>query len=440
MRKPLHLFHTYILVGAHLFGPTRINGFSVVGISKAAIVSSSRVSSSSLQAEDITTSSLSLTSSTTNEATLRSVIFSNILKDQNPDLLCDLLMEIGACSTSITDADVNTDQEEPLYGEPSSTYDPWRETLQWAAPVWNRCNVTAHFPDGVDLKRVLRIVEDTFVDNEFGVLDPDVSILPNQDWVVKVQQSWKPIIIANRIVLRFPWHTSKDIAELVGPDSPVSDMVELELQGGVAFGTGEHATTQLCLEWIDQTIQSRLKSNTKDKLTVLDYGAGSGVLGMAACAMARDRVTAVGIDIDFDSCRIANANALQNKVNMQNYLPPLSESADKESMSLLLKAHAHAKGRLQERNESGSDIFLPISLEGKQYDVTVANILAGPLITLAPTLAGMTRAGGKLGLSGILPHQGEDVAEAYRRAGFEEVCVQKELNGWVLVTGTKSCI
>jgi ribosomal protein L11 methylase PrmA len=417
---------------------------------------------------------------TTNEATLRSVTFRNIAKHQNPDLLCDFLMEIGACSTSITDANANNhpSKEEPLlvHGEPTATYNPWQprgrqvgddtETSVWVeAPVWNDCTVTAHFADGIDLAQVLELVQDTFADmvanNDepvVGVSDlgsssrckndyrnPDIAVLPNQDWLVKVQQGWKPIMVrggANtNIVLRFPWHTRQDVDAILNNSDnetyPSNKRIELELQGGIAFGTGEHATTQLCLEWIDQVIHNELE-NSPTRLTVLDYGAGSGVLGMGACAMAPDQISSVGIEIDFDSCRIANANAVQNRVNMKTYLPPLSETADDESKSMLLKAYANAQGRLQECGDGGSDVFLPQSLEGKQYDIAVANILAGPLITLAPTLASMTKVGGRMGLSGILPHQGEDVADAYRRAGFEDASVVKEMNGWVLVTGSKS--
>jgi ribosomal protein L11 methyltransferase len=168
----------------------------------------------------------------------------------------------------------------------------------------------------------------------------------------------------------------------------------------------------------------------------LDYGAGSGVLGLAACAVDK-RVEAVGIDIDFDSCRIANTNAKVNGLRMRSYLPPLSDAADDESKSLLLKAHAHAKSRLMTRGETGDEVFLPHELGDRRYDICVANILAGPLIALSSTLASMIRPGGLLGLSGILPRQGHAVAEAYQAAGFEKVKVEKELGGWVLVTGQK---
>ncbi|GKY90347.1 hypothetical protein MPSEU_000008700 [Mayamaea pseudoterrestris] len=433
---------------------------------------SSRNSLSSPSCCQSTASSLSVTT-TTNEATLRNVIFHNISKSQNPDLFCDLLMELGACSTSITDANVGTPDEVPLIGEPSDTFNPWRRSDEaWTpVPLWEQCTVTAQFASGISLEQVLKQVKETTLFMEASdepqqlnkqstqssaanwLESPVVSVLPNQDWVVTVQQSWKPIIVANRIVLRFPWHTRDDVSKQLlqsGATAASTDsansLIELELQGGIAFGTGEHATTQLCLEWLDGAVSDILqKQPATEPLTVMDYGAGSGALGMAACAMAPRRVHAVGIEIDYDSCRIANANAAINKVDMQTYLPPLTETTDGESKSLLLKAHAHARRRLEEQQQqhdnddaSGASVFLPDTMQSQQYDITVANILAGPLMALAPTLAGLTKPGGRLGLSGILPHQGKDVAKAYRAAGFIDMSVKKEMNGWVLVTGVRA--
>lgn len=418
--------------------------------------------------------------SSSNEATIRSITFRNISKSQNPDLFCDLLMELGACSTAISDANANTPDETPLYGEPSLDFDPWRQTntdpsSTWApVPLWTQCTVTAHFTAGVDLEHVLQIVKDTNLfsgvshdeydtpqespsdrrdelssSRKFApwLEDPEVTVLPNQDWVIKVQENWKPIVVANRIVLKFPWHTQKDVLEQLQLGDEANDqLVELELQGGVAFGTGEHATTQLCLEWLDEAVTQLIATLPNEEgIDVLDYGAGSGVLGMAACAMAKDRVRAIGIEIDYDSCMIANANARNNQVNMRNYLPPLTVTNDSDSLALLLKAHAHARRRMQERSndlnpedDDAYNVFLPESLMEQKYDITVANILAGPLVTLAPTLANLTKPGGRFGLSGVLPNQGEMIVEAYRQAGFENVKVAKHFNGWLLVTGNKA--
>lgn len=396
----------------------------------------SRRSQRSLAATDTDTKSTS-TTGTEKASTLRSLTFSNIPKDQEPDILCDFLLELGACSTAIIDADRGTDKEQPLFGEPGA--DAWQDSLQWAAPVWNRCNVSAHFPASVDIPFVLDMVAETF--DEFSGLRDEhvVEQVPDMDWVVHVQQSWKPILVANKFVLRFPWHTDKDVTQVVsnGFIASESELVQLELQGGIAFGTGEHPTTQLCLEWIDTIVSQHAHDNKDEPFTILDYGTGSGILGMAACKLSPERVQAVGIDIDIDAIRIANANAVDNNVSMRSYLPPLAETADDESKSLLLKAHAHATAQLGERGETGDDLLLPVSLENVSYDVIVANILAAPLVALASTLASLVRPGGFLGMSGILVQQDEMILEAYTAAGFENVQVEKTLGGWILVTGTK---
>jgi len=374
-------------------------------------------------------------------STLRSLTFC-LGKDQEPDLLCDFLMELGACSTSLTDADRGTDQEVPLFGEPSSTFDPWRDTLQWAMPVWNRCNVTAHFPDSISLTEVLDLIATTFPDQyDKNLQQYAIERVPNKDWVIHVQKGWAPIVVSDKTVLRFPWHTDEDVEQELAKRSlsDRSNVIELKLQGGIAFGTGEHPTTQLCLDWIHSVIPMLLETN--EHVTVMDYGAGSGVLGMAACAVDPARVTAVGIDIDFDSCRIANANAITNGVSMRNYLPPVSDSADDESKSLLFKAHRHARLQLERHGDDGQDILLLTSddpsSDPAKYHVCVANILAGPLMTLASTLAGMVLPGGYLGLSGILPQQADDIISAYGAAGFVDLSFERELNGWILVTGRK---
>lgn len=417
---------------------------------------------------------------TMNASALRNLTFFNFPKDQEPGILCDFLMEIGACSASIIDADRGTDLEQPLFGEPLVTSsghqvvaeidvtqptDPWEQSLQWAAPMWNRCNVSAHFPASVDLNLVLDLVAETFDDdnnesdgnsNTFRYASLREALVveqvPDRDWVVHVQKSWRPIVVANKFVLTFPWHSETDVEKAIaesrassgsgGKSDSISDsLVQLGLQGGIAFGTGEHPTTQLCLEWIDRVVTQHAASNKDESsslpFTVLDYGTGSGVLGMAACKLAPDVVTAVGIDIDVDAIHIANANAVDNKVAMCSYLPPLVETADDVSKSLMLKAHAHAAGQLRQRGEKADDLLLPASMESATYNVVVANILAGPLVALAPTLATMLQPGGLIGMSGILAPQDDMILEAYAAAGFENLSVEKELGGWILVTGNK---
>jgi ribosomal protein L11 methyltransferase len=324
-------------------------------------------------------------------------------------------MEIGACSTSIVDADRGTSLEQAIYREPGK--EAWLLEKNAAIicgdaavgrNVWNRCNVTAHFPASADLKLVADMVSETL---EFP-LEYNVQPVPNRDWVVHVQQSWKPIMISG-LVLRFPWHTQEDVQQVVG-NSKVK--VELQLEGGIAFGTGEHPTTQLCLLWIQTLLEQ-----DATVISFLDYGAGSGVLGLAACALS-DRVNAVGVDIDVDAVRIANANAATNRgLSMKSYLPPLEETKDSESRSLLMKALSVSNSEILPNN-------------GMLYDACVANILAAPLVTLAPTLASMIKPNGYLGLSGILEPQAEMIIEAYSES-FDSVKVENIKDGWILVTG-----
>lgn len=358
-------------------------------------------------------------------STLRSMTFCHLDKTKQPQLLCDFLMEIGACSTWIVDADRDTPLEQAIYREPAAD-GTWLVDSKDAAivcggdhsavgrkVVWNRCNVTAHFPASANLESVATMVSDTLeVNFEYGV-----QTVPDRDWVLHVQQSWKPILVGD-IILRFPWHTQDQVQEIVG--SATKKVVEVQLQGGIAFGTGEHPTTQLCLLWI-QTLLQQDSSITQ----FLDYGAGSGVLGLAACALSDNRVKSTGIDIDLDAVRIANANAAINDLFMTSYLPPLEITNDHdESKSVLMKAHSIA-----------NDEVLSFT-DDHVYDACVANILARPLVALAATIASIIKPGGYLGLSGILEPQADMVMEAYSEY-FDSVMVENKMGGWILVTGRR---
>ena len=349
---------------------------------------------------------------------LRSITFSGIQEDQEPQLLCNFLMELGACSTAITDADKGTCNEQAIFDE----FDTGSMTRTAVTThVWNNCDVSAHFPASTDLQWIMEIVQDTFDD----LPKNSVEQVENKDWVLHVQQSWNPIVLSP-FCLRFPWHSDDLVKEkLAESNIKLEDAVQIELQGGIAFGTGEHPTTQLCLNWISKIIDPDDDGRVQ---LIMDYGAGSGVLGMAACKLD-DTIEAVGVDIDVDAVHIGNQNAEMNHVDMKNYLSDLVQTKDDESRSrLMLKAYSSKEGDVAE--------VLPDDKNGPIYDACVANILAGPLVSLASTLAGLLKPNGKLGLSGIMESQSDMILEAYQPF-FDNLFVEETLGGWVLVTGTK---
>mmetsp|Transcript_28854 Transcript_28854/g.32362 ORF Transcript_28854/g.32362 Transcript_28854/m.32362 type:complete len:450 (+) Transcript_28854:63-1412(+) len=370
-------------------------------------------------------------SSTTTTATapsdIRSVTFSNLQKEQEPQLLCNFLMELGACSTSIIDANRGTTDEQSIFDE----FDTASMT-QTAVTThcWNHCHVSAHFPASTSLTGMMEIVSSVFPDIPKYT---NVTKVEDKDWVLHVQKSWKPIILPP-FILRFPWHTDKMVKEAISEKKEIianDTTVELELQGGIAFGTGEHPTTQLCLEFVyDAIIRQKSKTDVDDvdDMLLMDYGAGSGVLGMAGCKLDSS-FRAIGVDIDVDAVHIANANAETNQVEMKNYLSDLVQTtSDDESTSIRLKAYSSREGQQAET--------LPDELNGPIYDVCVSNILAAPLVSLAPTISSLLKPGAPLGLSGIMSSQSGMVQSAYTEY-FDNLKIEKELLGWVLITGIR---
>eukprot|EP00536_Pseudo-nitzschia_multiseries_P018534 jgi/Psemu1/316022/fgenesh1_kg.2671_\ len=211
----------------------------------------------------------------------------------------------------------------------------------------------------------------------------------------------------------------------------MDETVQLDLQGGIAFGTGEHPTTQLCLQFIHDVVR-------KPNMLVMDYGAGSGVLGMAACKL-EPTTRAIGVDIDVDAVNIANANARTNQVDMKNYLSDLVQTIndnDDESTSIRLqKAYSSTNGDSDSQEETAKS--LPKDLNGPIYDALAANILAAPLVSLAPCISKLLKPGAPLGLSGIMSSQSEMILNAAYTDYFDDFKVEKELAGWVLITGKR---
>jgi len=239
-----------------------------------------------------------------------------------------------------------------------------------------------------------------------------VEDIQDRDWVSAVQENWQPMILGS-VRVKFPWHS----------DLPAEEGVtDILLQGGAAFGTGDHPTTRMCARWVQEQAQ-RARPGT----TLLDYGAGSGILGMIAMKFGIQRV--VGVEIDRDAIRTAIENAKLNKLEMEFYLPEEIE-ANSNGLSVRLN-------KLKEKYNH--DVSIENIQSDEKFDITVANILAGPLKKLAPIIAKFTKEGGVLGLSGIIDHQADIMLEVYSTY-FDDMKVVEEEGGWVCVSGVRNSV
>ncbi len=278
--------------------------------------------------------------------------------------LSDALMEAGALSVALEDADAGTVDETPLFGEPEHP----------SAELWPHSIAVVLFPADADVAETLRAAA-AAAGVAFPV-DYTVETVAEQDWVRLTQSQFDPIPISPRLWIVPTWH-----------EAPDSSALNLKLDPGLAFGTGSHPTTRLCLRWLDANLRGGEK--------LLDYGCGSGILAIAAVKLGAREVE--GVDID-----------------------PQAVSASRDNAAL---------------NEVEAHFGLPGELAAGDYDIVVANILTNPLKAMAPLLAGRVRAGGTLVLSGILAEQAEDVMTVYRPWFiFDEPATDE---GWVRLAGVK---
>jgi ribosomal protein L11 methyltransferase len=280
------------------------------------------------------------------------------------EALSDALMAAGAISASVEDAQAGTALETPQFGEPGSP----------TTPIWELSRVVALFEPATDLReRIAAAVREVRIAEL-----PEISFeeVAEQDWVRLTQSQFDPIRISDRLWIVPSWHQAPD---------PTA--INLELDPGLAFGTGSHPTTRLCLEW--------LEANVSPGVSVLDYGCGSGILGIAACKLGAGDV--LGIDIDPAALTAAADNAARNQVAMR--LAPSSA---------------------------------PLA---ETFDRVVANILTNPLMLLAPLLASRLKPGGRLALSGVLESQADQVIAAY--APHVSLSVGATHEGWVRLEGMK---
>jgi len=283
------------------------------------------------------------------------------VKAEEVDPLCDALLDAGALSVSYEDARAETAAEAPHF-------DGSGESVSWPRVKLTALCKLQPEPEQLLLRAC----------NLAGVAVPahELRSVPDEDWVAKSREQFGPIRVSAHLWIVPTWRAP-----------PEPEAINLVLDPGLAFGTGSHPSTRLCLQWLERSIAGGE--------TVLDYGCGSGILAIAALKLGALR--AVGVDIDPDAVTAARANARRNGV-----------------------AGEFFEGRA------------PLTFTA---DVVIANILANPLKVLAPMLASRCRHGGRIALSGILSDQASDVQSCY--SPWIAFAPSAEAEGWVCLSGVK---
>lgn len=279
---------------------------------------------------------------------------------QQAGTLEDALLSVGAVSVTLED-DADQPILEPALGE---------------TPLWDRVRVTGLFDANIDTAAVSAELgmhlDDWMPDHRWEALE-------DKDWEREWMRNYHPIQCGERLWICPSWQTP-----------PEPEQVNVMLDPGLAFGTGTHPTTFLCLHWLDkQAVEGK---------QLVDYGCGSGILGIAALLLGARHVT--GVDIDPQALLATQENARRNG------LP-----------------------------ESAMPVYQPEQCPALEVDITLANILAGPLVELAPQLSAFTKTGGKICLSGILADQAQQVMAAY--APWFDFEPEAQIQEWVRITGTK---
>ncbi|HUW26524.1 MAG TPA: 50S ribosomal protein L11 methyltransferase [Gallionella sp.] len=284
---------------------------------------------------------------------------------EHAEALSEVLLELGALSVDLLDADADTPDEQAIFGEPGE-----------APPgVWQHNRISALFGDDRDVTVILR--EATAHIGLREIPEYRIEPLADHDWVRLTQSQFDPIRISSRLWIVPTWHTPSD-----------PHAINIVLDPGLAFGTGSHPTTRLCLRWLDD--------NLKGGELILDYGCGSGILAIAALKLGAAR--AVGVDVDSQAVMASRDNAVANQVENVQFCQP-------------------------------------DNVPQASYDLVVANILTNPLRILAPLLANATRQGGQIVLSGILEEQAQDVMNIYRQWFDLNAPIFEE--GWACLSGRK---
>ncbi len=286
------------------------------------------------------------------------------LSSQDAEQLSDAIMEHNALSCAIEDAYAGTDAEQEIFGEPGEPTQSWDNSL-----------LLVLFDEKTDVDTMIKLAC-----NDIGIDIPNYQIqtLPEQDWVRLTQAQFNPIQISQRLWIVPSWHNAPD-----------DNAINIKLDPGLAFGTGSHPTTRLCLQWLD--------NNLSAGKTVLDYGCGSGILAIAAIKLGASH--ADGVDIDPQAVEAARINAEENQVNA-NFIT------------------------------SDDDL-----LAKQTYDIVLANILANPLRLLGSLLASHTKSGGNIVLSGILAEQADEMMAIYQEWFDMNPPIFDE--GWACLSGIK---
>ncbi|MWV15620.1 50S ribosomal protein L11 methyltransferase [Pseudomonas sp. L-22-4S-12] len=272
----------------------------------------------------------------------------------------DALLGVGAVSVTFMDA-----EDQPIFEPDLGT-----------TPLWSHTHLLALFEADTDPANLIAHLE---LLTGAPLPEHQIEQIEDQDWERSWMDNFQPMRFGRRLWIVPSWHTA-----------PEPEAVNLLLDPGLAFGTGTHPTTALCLEWLDgQDLQG---------CNVLDFGCGSGILAIAALLLGAPR--AVGTDIDPQALEASRDNASRNGIEPARF-----------------------------------PVYLPADLPQQQADVVVANILAGPLVALAPQITSLVKSGGRLALSGILAEQAEEVRAAYAGAFALDPTAVKD--GWVRISGVK---
>ena len=288
------------------------------------------------------------------------------VKGAAADAIADALLAAGALAVDVADLNAESDAEQPIFGEPGMALNQ-----RWAD---SRINALFESEASTDALETLWNALRSEYENSLG--PHEFRVVPETDWVRATQAQFEPIKITPNLWIVPTW---------CEPPNPAA--INLRVDPGLAFGTGTHPTTRLCLQWLsDLSLAGK---------TVLDYGCGSGILAMAAAALGAANV--FGVDIDPQAVDTARYNTEANGLQV---------------------------------NYAVSDRELH-----QQYDVVVANILAGPLTVLAPAICAHVKPGGQLALAGILAPQIERIQAAY--ASWIAMSVTAERDGWVRMTGVR---